>query len=72
VQLYELPSVPASLLGWVGRLLGARAEAAPAAGVLDALGELPALRELVRGLAPSILLAPSDPQARLPFEITWP
>jgi protease IV len=69
VQLYELPAVSESLLGWVGKLIGARAEAP--AGALESLEALPALRDLVRGLAPSLLVAPSTPQARLPFELTW-
>ena len=67
VQLYVLPAVQASLLGWAGKLIGARADAAPA----PSLEDLPALRDLVRGLAPSLLLAPGAPQARLPFELTW-
>ncbi len=67
VQLYELPAPAESLFGRLGRLIGARADA-PAGGVL---AELPALRELVRGFAPSILVAPSAPQARLPFELIW-
>jgi protease-4 len=79
VQLFELPAPSASLLGWAGKLLGARAEAAgPGASAaadaiigLEALEALPALRDLVRGLAPSILLSPSAAQARLPFELTW-
>jgi hypothetical protein len=67
VQIYELPVLPTSLLARFGKLLGASADAG-AAGPLDAL---PALRELVRGVAPSILVAPSAAQARLPFELTW-
>ena len=76
VQLHELPELPTSLLGRIGKLLGASAGAAPgeigASGALGALDALPALRELVRGVAPSVLVAPGAPQARLPFEITWP
>ncbi|HWO19333.1 MAG TPA: signal peptide peptidase SppA [Kofleriaceae bacterium] len=67
VQLYELPGTPESLLGRVGKLIGVRADAAPAASLED----LPVLRDLVRGLAPSLLVAPAAPQARLPFELTW-
>jgi protease-4 len=80
VQIYELPTIPQSLVSKVGRLLGARAEGPDAGGAggdgdNDALGALegvPALRELIRGFAPSVLLAPPSPQARLPFELTWP
>jgi protease-4 len=71
VQLYELPATSESLLGWLGKLIGVRADARAASGALDSLEALPALRELVRGIAPSILVAPSTPQARLPFQLTW-
>ncbi|HSK03774.1 MAG TPA: signal peptide peptidase SppA, partial [Kofleriaceae bacterium] len=66
VQIYELPAIPKSTLDRIGALIGARA-GTPA----PTLDDLPALRELVRGIAPSILVAPSTPQARLPFELTW-
>ena len=68
VQLYELPSMPPRLLGRLGGLLGVRA-AAPAPAL--SLDDVPALRELVRGLAPSILADPSSAQARLPFDVIW-
>lgn len=67
VQLHELPAPSEDLLGRVGKLIGARAD-----GPTGALDGLPALRELVRGVAPSILVAPGTPQARLPFELIWP
>jgi len=69
VQIYELPVAPQSLASQIGRLLGVRAEEP---GLLGGLEGVPALRELVRGVAPSVLVAPASPQARLPFELTWP
>ncbi|HWU89750.1 MAG TPA: signal peptide peptidase SppA, partial [Kofleriaceae bacterium] len=69
VQLYELPADAPGLLGRLGGMLGERA-AAPAASRLS-IEDVPALRELVRGLAPSILADPSSAQARLPYELIW-
>lgn len=65
VQLIELPVLPTSWFGQIGRLIGLSAQSP------DGLAELPALRELVRGVAPSILVDPTAAQARLPFELTW-
>lgn len=70
VQLYELPAEPVSLLGWLGGLVGLGATASQRASGLS-LDDVPALRELVRGIAPSILVEPGAAQARLPFQITW-
>jgi protease-4 len=71
VQLIELPAPSAGLLGRLAGLVGARAAAPAAAAVGPAIEDVPALRELVRGLAPSILADPSSAQARLPFEVIW-
>lgn len=65
VQLVELPSVPASLLGTLGSLIGLGAAASPGLSVTD----VPAIRELLRGVPASVLAAPGAPQARLPFAI---
>jgi protease-4 len=65
VQLYELPSLPASLLGTVGQLLGVSDQATLS------IGDLPAVKALARGVPASVLLAPGAAQTRLPFEISW-
>jgi ClpP class serine protease len=65
IQLVELPNVPSNLLGTIGKLLGAQAEA-----VLS-LTDLPVIQELLRGVPASVLIAPGVPQARLPFDIVW-
>jgi protease-4 len=70
VQLFELPGAPSSLLGSLGKLIGVQ-DAAPDLAALAALADLPVLRELVRGVPASILVAPSVPQTRLPFDIAW-
>jgi protease-4 len=64
VQLYELPSTPASVLGALGNLLGVRADAAPQ------LADLPAIRGLLRAIPASWLFG-AGMQARLPFDIVW-
>nr|MBA3498741.1 signal peptide peptidase SppA [Deltaproteobacteria bacterium] len=66
VQLYELPSLPSSLFGTLGRLIGLRAEERT---VLPT--ELPMLRSLLQGVPASVLADPSKPQARLPFDLSW-
>jgi protease IV len=65
VQLYELPNLPSSLFGTLGNLLGARAD--------DTLSitDLPMVKELVRSVPASVLVAPGEAHARLPFDITW-
>jgi protease-4 len=65
IQLYELPSQQAGLLGTLGSLLGVHAE--------DTLSitELPVIKELVRGVPASVLVAPGVAHARLPFDISW-
>jgi protease-4 len=65
VQLVELPAMPASLLGKVTGLLGVHAEAPVS------LTDLPVIKDLVRGVAPSILVAPEQAQARLPYDLSW-
>jgi protease-4 len=65
VQLVELPAEPTSLLGKVTGLLGVHADAPVS------LTDLPVIKELVRGIPASILVAPEQAQARLPYDITW-
>jgi protease-4 len=65
VQLYELPTVESSLLGTIGKVFGASAQAAPS------LLDVPAVRELLHGVPASLLVSPAGAQARLPFDITW-
>jgi len=66
VQLYELPNLPSSILGTLGKLIGLRAETQTVAPT-----DLPMIRDLVRGVPGSVLVDPSKPQARLPFDLTW-
>jgi protease IV len=65
IQLVELPNVPSNLLGAIGKLLGAQAEAALS------LTDLPVIQALLHGVPASVLIAPGVPQARLPFDIVW-
>jgi protease IV len=64
LQLYELPSVPSSLLGTLGNLLGARDDTV-------AVTDLPVFRQLLEGVPASVLVAPGEAHARLPFDIAW-
>jgi hypothetical protein len=57
--------VPSSLIGAIGKLLGAQAE------VAMSLTDLPVIQELLRGVPASVLVAPGVPQSRLPFDIIW-
>ena len=66
VQLYELPNLPSSILGTLGKLIGLRAETQTLAPT-----DLPVVRDLLRGVPGSVLVDPSKPQARLPFDLTW-
>ncbi len=65
VQLVELPDVPSGFLGSLGRLLGVRAEATMS------VTDLPTVRDLLRSVPASVLVDPTQAQARLPFEIDW-
>ncbi|HEU0031180.1 MAG TPA: signal peptide peptidase SppA [Kofleriaceae bacterium] len=65
VQLYELPNLPTSLLGTLGNLIGLRADEPMQ------LTDLPAVRELLRGVPASVLVDDTKAQARLPYEISW-
>jgi protease IV len=65
VDLRELPKRPSSVLGTVGRLLGAHAEPALP------LGQLPVIKDLLESIPASLLLEPNTPQARLPFDIKF-
>jgi protease-4 len=67
VQLYELPKESGGLFGTVGKLFGVHAEAKPTVELFD----LPIVRDLLRAVPGSVLLAPETPQARLPFEINF-
>ena len=66
VRIISLPRPSPGLLGWLGALVGARAQA-PA---LE-LGDLPAVRSLLDGIPASVLVAPEAMQARLPFDVVW-
>lgn len=71
IDLYELPRSAPGLAGLVGRL-AARAGLGAAPGPGAALADLPAVRALLRGIAPSLLVDPTAPQARLPFDLIEP
>jgi protease-4 len=64
IDIYELPSQPASLLGAVGKLIGV-------SDVSPSLADLPVIRELLRDTPASLLASPHAPQARLPFQISY-
>jgi len=65
IQLVELPKPPSGLLETLGGLLGIHAQ--------DTLSvtDLPVVKELLRGVPASVLIAPGVAHARLPFDITW-
>lgn len=63
VHLVEAPEAPPSVLGAIGKLIGVHEQAS----VLD----LPLVREALRGIPGSALVAPDAPQARLPYDITF-
>jgi protease-4 len=65
IQIVELPAVPSTLLGAIGKLFGAEAEASLS------LTDLPVIRDLLRGVPASVLVAPGVPHTRLPFDIVW-
>ena len=65
VTIVEMPETPPSVLGAVGKLLGA--EAHDQATLLD----LPLVQQALRGIPGSALVAPDAPQARLPYDITF-
>ncbi len=65
VTLVELPSIPSSLFGPLGRFVGVSAQAQMSPF------ELPILRELVKGLPTSVLVDEQGAQARLPFQLSW-
>lgn len=65
VQLVELPDLPSSWLGAITNLLGLRAEETVS------LTDLPAIRDLLRGIPASLLVAPEGAQARLPYQLSW-
>ena len=65
VRLSELPKPSSSLLGTLGDLIGARAQATPS------MIEIPIIRDLLHNLPASLLVSPEGAQARLPFDISW-
>jgi len=65
VDVREYPKVPASLLGVIGKLLGVSEQATVP------FTELPLVKDLVRGIPASVLVAPDVPQARLPYDILF-
>jgi protease-4 len=65
VQIYELPKLPTSLFGTLGVLLGVHDQTS--LSLLD----VPVVRELLRGIPASMLVAPDAAQARLPFEFDF-
>lgn len=67
VRLVELPPPPSSPFGFLGSLLGVKAEDAPERSLIA----LPVVRALLEGIPRSVLVDPGVPQARLPFDVTW-
>jgi len=65
VYLREYPKRSFNLLALVGRLVGAHA------AVELPFTELPIVKELLREIPPSVLVAPDEPQARLPYTIEF-
>lgn len=65
IELVQLPVAEQGLLSQLRRFVGA--EAAAAAPSLPTA----AIKSLIEGLMPSLLLAPGTMQARLPFELGW-
>jgi protease-4 len=66
VQLVELPALPSSLFGALGKLIGLHAEAQTITPA-----ELPGVRDVLQGIPGSVIADPKTPQARLPFDVTW-
>jgi protease-4 len=67
IEIVELPKPPKSMFGTLGRLLGIHADTA----TTIPFTELPLVKEILRGIPASVLLAPSTPQARLPVDIRF-
>ena len=67
VQLVELPNLPAGIFGTLGKLIGLQAEPPAQAQAQD----LPLVRQLLQGIPSSLLIDPSKPQARLPYDFNW-
>ena len=57
--------LPSSLLGAIGRLLGAEVEAQLS------ITDVPVVKELLQGVPASVLVSHGVPHARLPFDILW-
>lgn len=66
VALVELPNVPSSLFGPLGRFIGVGAQAPQMSPF-----ELPILRELIKGIPASVLVNEGGAHARLPFQLSW-
>ncbi len=67
VQLVELPNLPSSLFGPLGRFIGVGGVQSSQLSPFD----LPILRELIKGIPTSVLVDDSRAQARLPFQLSW-
>jgi len=67
IHLVEMPEVPPSVLGAVGKLVGAH----DTASVSEELIALPLVQQLMRGIPGSVLVQPDAAQARLPYDITF-
>ncbi|MGE0404539.1 MAG: signal peptide peptidase SppA, partial [Kofleriaceae bacterium] len=64
VSLVELPNLPSSLLGKLGSLIGASADARSAD---VSITDLPMVKELLSGIPPALVVEPNAAMARLPF-----
>jgi protease-4 len=67
VQLVELPNLPSGIFGALGKLVGLEANPPAQAQVTD----LPLIRQVLQGVPSSLLVDPSKPQARLPYDFNW-
>ena len=65
ITLRELPDQPTSLLSALGNFLGISDERSLQ------LTDLPGIKQLLRGVPASVLVGQGQPQARLPFDISW-
>jgi protease-4 len=65
VRLHELPDLPSTLLGTLSSLLGITAEDTVS------ITDLPAVKQLLRGVPASVLVTPGAAYTRLPFDVTW-
>lgn len=66
-EMIVLPDEPSTLLGLLAQLVGLRTAGSPGPAVAEAIPA--ALRALAGAVPASLLLGPSTPQARLPFQL---